>query len=408
MTIHRLFPTLFLVLASSLLFLACGDADEGGAGRSQAEIDALRGKPGGLSLAEIKASLAEPGAHESFVPEAPFGITSKLAELIPADNPMTPAKVRLGAQLYFDPRLSKDDSVSCATCHHPDKGWTDNAPVSTGIAGQKGGRSAPTVMNRILHPTQFWDGRAASIEEQALGPIGNPIEMGFSAEDAATKVNAIEGYRIQFERVFGGPATADAIAKAIACFERTVITAGAPNDYYAAAKPWIGYEPSESEKKNEKLMARRDKALAELKAHPISEAAIRGRELFFGKAECSLCHVGENFSDELYWNLGIGMDQEKPDHGREDFTKEEKDRGKFRTPTLRNIHLTAPYMHDGSLKTLTEVVQHYNKGGTPNPWLSTDRIRPLKLSDQEVADVVTYMREALASPQPAIEIPLLP
>jgi cytochrome c peroxidase len=148
-------PGISLILAAALLLAACGG--ESTTTKTQAEIDALRGKPGGLTLAEIRDSLDEPGAHEPYVPEAPFGITSDLATLIPADNPLTPAKVRLGAQLYFDPRLSRDGSVSCASCHHPEKGWTDNLPVSTGIENQRGGRSAPTVLNRILHPNQFWD-----------------------------------------------------------------------------------------------------------------------------------------------------------------------------------------------------------------------------------------------------------
>ncbi len=385
--------------------LSCGN----GSKQSDSPDDsAQRGTPGSLSLADIRRALDAPGAHDSFVPDAPFGIVTKLKTVIPRDNPMTPAKIELGRQLYFDVRLSQDNTISCATCHHPDMGWADAAPVSTGIRGQKGGRSAPTVLNRILHPIQFWDGRAKSLEEQALGPIGNPIEMGFSPEEAAQKLNGIEGYKIQFERVFGKPADPDSIAKAIATFERTVITASAPNDWFVAAKPWVDYELTEADKGNKRLMEKRDRALAGAKANPMSEAAIRGRVLFFGKAECSLCHVGENFTDELYWNLGIGMDKAKIDKGREDFTKNEKDRGFFRTPTLRNISLTAPYMHDGSLKTLHDVVEHYNKGGTPNKWLSKDRIRPLNLTTEEVEDVVQFMSQGLSGPLPEIRIPYLP
>ena len=137
-----------------------------------------RAVPGTLSLEEIRASLAEEGAHEPFVPERPLGMNVDLADHIPADNPLTLAKVELGRQLYFDKRLSRDGSISCATCHDPAKGWTDNRPVSLGIRGQAGGRSAPTVVNRLLGKTQFWDGRAASLEEQAVGPIANPIEIG--------------------------------------------------------------------------------------------------------------------------------------------------------------------------------------------------------------------------------------
>ncbi|MEQ1894186.1 MAG: cytochrome-c peroxidase, partial [Planctomycetota bacterium] len=174
------------------------------------------GKPGSFPLAEIQAMVKEPVLHTAFVPEAPLGITTPLAEVIPADNPLTRAKVELGRQLYFDARLSRDGTIACASCHHPDAGWADAAAVSTGVKSQKGGRSAPTIVNRVLGPTQFWDGRAKSLEEQALGPIQNPLEMGFTQEDAVALLNSIEGYRVQFEAVFGGPATAERVGKALA------------------------------------------------------------------------------------------------------------------------------------------------------------------------------------------------
>ncbi len=365
-------------------------------------------KSGTLPLAEIQAMLADAKNHEPFVPGNPVGI-AKLDGKIPADNPLTRAKVELGRQLYFDKRLSRDETVSCATCHDPAKGWTDQAPVSTGIDGQKGGRSAPTVMNRVLHPTQFWDGRAATLEEQALGPIGNPIEMGFSVEESVKLLDGIEGYRIQFEKVFGGPASADGIAQAIASFERTIVTGASPWDLSERAKPWREADPDDLEEADLKMRA---EIIAAADAAPLSESAERGRVLFFGKAQCATCHTGENFTDELYYNLGIGWtgDAAKFDKGREDHTKAEKDRGAFRTPTVRNIRDTAPYMHDGSLKTLAEVVEHYAKGGTDNPWLA-ERMREigeLGLTEEEKADLVAFMRDGLQGAVTKVETPRLP
>lgn len=383
-----------------LLFAACSPAVEGkGPGPTAT---------GTLSIEALQSRLDEPGAHDPFVPELPLGLGQDLVAYIPADNPLTPAKVELGRQLYFDPRLSLDGTVSCATCHHPDMGWTDNAPVSTGIHGQQGGRSAPTVVNRVFGKTQFWDGRAATLEEQALGPIANPVEMGFSPDAAVARLSAIEGYRSQFEAVFGEPVTADGIAKAIAAFERTIIAGANKNDYYEQALPFFDYEPEDGD--SPEFLARMDEVLDLEKEHRMSESAERGRELFFGKAKCSQCHVGIDLTDEQFHNIGIGMDAVEltPDHlGRHKVTKNEQDKGAFKTPSLRNIVNTAPYMHDGSQATLLEVVEHYNKGGTPNAWLS-DKIFPLELTDQEMQDVVVFMEEALTGPVTVVEIPALP
>jgi len=373
-------------------------------------------RPGTRPLAEIQAFLADADNHRTLDVNnpkdlwVPTGVDREyLASRIPAQNPLTKAKIELGRQLYFDPRLSKDLTVSCATCHNPAKGWTDHQPTSTGIGGQHGGRSAPTVFNRVLAPTgvQFWDGRAASLEEQSLGPIGNPIEMGFSVAEAASRLNAIPGYKMQFEKVFGGEANGERISMAIASFERTVLAGGAPEDYFAAAEPFRGAaDPEETAEEK----ARRERILAEEKAHPFSEAALRGRNLYFGKAQCNLCHVGPNFSDESFHNLGIGATgtDTLKDKGREDHTKQEADRGKFRTPTARNSRDTAPFMHDGSLLSLKEVVEHYNKGGNPNRWLSKEKLRPLGLTPQEVADVVAYLEQGLQGDVTKVEVPTLP
>ncbi len=346
---------------------------------------------------KASAAAAPSQKHTPFLPDSPLGI-ELTEEMIPKDNPITLAKIELGRQLYFDPRLSQNLTVSCASCHNPSLGWADGFAVSSGIHGQKGGRSAPTVMNRALAGPQFWDGRAASLEEQAVGPIGNAIEMGFTVEEAVKRLNSIPSYRTQFEEIFGSPATAENLGKALATFERTVLVGGAPNDYYEAYSRYLDEEtgellpPYEDDTKED--LARRTEAIEGYKANPLSEEALRGRKVYFGKGQCSLCHVGPNLSDEQYHNLGVGMKAEKPDWGRYEVSKKEEDRGAFRTPTLRNIKDSGPYMHDGSQRTLKEVVQFYNQGGHANRWLSP-KIQPLKLTEQEQSDLVAFMEQGL-------------
>ena len=298
---------------------------------------------------------------------------------IPADNPQTAAKIELGKQLYFDPRLSYDGTISCATCHDPAKGWSNGDTFGVGIKGQKGGRNSPTVINAAYFPLQFWDGRAKELEGQALGPIQNPIEMGHTLEQCVECINGIEGYKKQFKDVFGTEVTSDGIAKAIAAFERTVLSGDAPYDRYKAGDK---------------------KAL--------SASAERGMNLFFNKGHCSACHAGANFSDAAFHNIGVGMDKEKPDEGRQTISTMLGDRGAFKTPGLREIARTGPYMHDGSLKTLEEVVEHYNKGGVANPQLD-EEIFPLQLTAEEKADLVTFMKEGLSSASyPMVAPPKLP
>jgi cytochrome c peroxidase len=297
----------------------------------------------------------------------------------PAANPPSAAKIELGKQLYFDGRLSKDGTVSCASCHDPKKGFSNGERFATGVGGAKGGRSAPSVINAAYYRQQFWDGRAASLEEQALGPIQNPIEMAETLESVVKKLSAIEGYRSQFKDVFGSDVTSDGIGKAIAAYERTILSGNAPYDAFKAG----------------------DKTA-------LSEIAERGRKLFFSKANCSACHSGPNFSDNSYHNVGIGMDQKKPDPGRVVVSRLEGDRGAFKTPTLREIARTAPYMHDGSLKTLEDVVEHYIKGGIANDYLDED-LFPLRLTADDKKDLVTFLVEGLSSPDyPDHKPPKLP
>jgi len=287
----------------------------------------------------------------------------------PEDNPYSLAKAELGRILYFDNRLSSDKTVSCASCHAPEKAFTDGAPVSTGIGGQKGGRSAPTVINRAYSTQQFWDGRAASLEEKAIGPIANPIEMtSEKTADAAhaavvKRLRGVPGYMRLFERAFGTKEpTIDHVAKAIATFERTVYSGNAPYDRY-----------NDGDKK------------------ALSEAQIRGMDVFFNKAACDICHLGFNFTDGSYVNIGIGMDKAKPDLGLFVVSKKEEDKGAFKTPTLREVAHHSPYMHDGSIKTLEDVIEHYDKGGIKNTWLD-QRMKPLKLSAQDKKDLVEFLK----------------
>jgi cytochrome c peroxidase len=281
----------------------------------------------------------------------------------PNDNPYTPEKAELGRILYFDPRLSADDTVSCATCHSPQYGFTDSRPVSTGIRSQKGTRSAPTIINRAYSLAQFWDGRAPTLEEQAKGPIANPTEMGNTQEAVVAKLRSIPGYRALFAKVFGTEEIdIDHVAKAIATFERTVLSGDSAFDRYKAG--------------NRKAM---------------SPAQVRGMNVFFKKSKCDKCHDGMNFTTNDYHNLGVGTDQPNPDVGRFGFTKDPKDWGAFKTPTLRDIAETPPYMHDGSLKTLKEVVEFYDKGGILNKSLDKD-IKPLKLTVDEKSDLVEFLR----------------
>jgi len=309
----------------------------------------------------------------------PLGLQAAAA-YIPDTNPMSARKIELGRKLYFDARLSLDGSVSCATCHDPDKGFSDARPTSAGIRGQTGNRNSPTVINRLFSKEQFWDGRAADLEDQALGPIQNPIEMGHSLPGMINNLQGIAVYAAEFEATFGSPGiNADRVAQAIASYERTVVAGNAPFDRLQAGETTA-----------------------------MNEAAVRGMALFNDaqRANCVTCHAGFNFTDESYHNLGVGMDKPFPDMGRFTVTKDEVDRGAFRTPTLRNITQTAPYMHDGSEATLQDVIALYDRGGKPNPNLSKE-IRPLNLSDQDKADLLAFL-EALTGEVRGKEKPTLP
>jgi cytochrome c peroxidase len=322
----------------------------------------------GLALA-ILVSLSGPAIALELV--APLGVDEPV---IPQANPLTPEKVALGQQLFFDPRLSADDTVSCATCHDPRKGYSNGERVGIGIGGQRGKRNVPTVLNAALNEFYFWDGRAASLEEQALGHIQSPGEMGQSHKATVARLRSLKGYRAQFARAFGTEAfTIREVAAAIASFERTLLTGNSPFDRYK-----FGGESG-----------------------ALTATEERGFGLFREKARCVKCHlvdeVSAPFTDNRFHNLGVGTDGPAPDVGRFAVTKQPADRGKFKTPTLRNVTQTGPYMHDGRFATLEEVVDFYDKAGIPNPILDPD-ITPLGLTAPEKADLVAFLRALDGAP----------
>ena len=293
--------------------------------------------------------------------------------LAPPGNPPSSAKIRLGKELYFDPRLSADGTVSCATCHNPALGWSDKGPTSEGIHGQLGGRRAPPVSNAAYSPLQFWDGRSPSLEDQAKGPIQNPIEMGNTHQAMIQTVSGISAYQAEFKAVYGeGPITVDQVAEAIAAFERTVVTTDSRFDRYARGDHG-SLTPLEKE----------------------------GLEIFNGKGHCTACHWGPYFSDGRFHNLGVPhRDPQKPDLGRYDVTKDPRDKGAFKTPTVRDAARRAPYLHNGSEMTLESLIDFYNKGGGNDPNLDPLMV-PLGLSKHEKAALVAFIK-ALDSLNPEV------
>ncbi|KAF2988978.1 Cytochrome c551 peroxidase [Methylocystis sp. MJC1] len=328
----------------------------------------------------------------------PLGVSSELyATAIARSREPTQALISLGEKLFKDKRLSLDDSVACETCHDPAKGFTDHrgAATSAGVQGKLGQRNAPTVLNAMFQATQFWDGRAPTLEDQAKLPIINPIEMAQKSPDnVVAKVRNISEYNAAFKSVFGGEATYDDIAVAIAAFERTQYSGNSPFDHFMAGDQ-----------------------------NAMSESAKRGWALFQGKARCSACHafnsVSPLFSDQKFHNIGVAahkqnfvelarkalaiikggdvkqidelaLQTEYSELGRFLVTKNQADIGAFKSETLRNIGITGPYMHDGSLTTLWDVMDHYNKGGVPNPFLDGGMER-LALSEAEIDDLVAFL-----------------
>jgi cytochrome c peroxidase len=303
---------------------------------------------------------------------------------VPKGNPPTAETVALGRRLYYEPLLSLDSTVSCASCHHPDFGFSDGKQFSEGVGKKKGNRNSPTVLNSAYFATQFWDGRALTLEEQAEGPVENPVEMAHSLKSVERRLNADPSYRAEFEKAFGpGRITYDMVAQAIASFERTVLSGNSPFDRWFYGRD----------------------------QNAVSESVKRGFEVFrrADKGNCAACHpIAESyglFTDNQFHNVGVGVKNEMPtDLGRYNISHVEAQRGAFKTPSLRNLTQTAPYMHDGSLKTLKEVVDFYIGGANSNPYLDS-RIKPLDfLTGQERADLLAFL-ESLTGEIPSAVMP---
>ena len=338
---------------------------------------------------------------------APAGL-SQAASSVPDYNPMTVGKLSLGKQLFYDQRVSLDATVSCASCHDPARGWTDNKKASIGIGDQVGARNSPTVLNTILGKSMFWDGRSPHLEGQAQGPIQNKIEMGDqSYRRIVERLRAIPDYRDQFRRVFGTNVTLDGISKAIACFERTALSGDSAYDQYTLG------DDEEAAFAKLTFAQKRGMLLFGLTLRE-GDPDARGIDPKLRKrANCTTCHLGDNFTDERFHNLGVGFDASTgryADLGRWVVTavgtKSKADRGAFKTPTLRDATRTAPYMHDGSEPTLEAVVDFYDRGGIRNPALDRD-MAPLNLADGEKADLVAFLR-ALTGREVKVAVPALP
>jgi cytochrome c peroxidase len=291
--------------------------------------------------------------------QIPLGLP---ARSIPSDNPLTEARVRLGRRLFFDPILSADRTIACASCHRPDHGYaSEGRPM--GIRGRQLSRRAPTLLNRCFGKSFFWDGRTDSLEHQALLPIVDLDEMGSSVAESLRRLQADKSYRSQFDAGFPDGVTAVNLGKALASFERVLLRGASNVDRFRAN--------------------REHGALTAQERH--------GLWLYESKARCWRCHGGANFTDEAYHNTGVSWGNQPLDLGRFAATKKDEDRGKFKTPTLRGVALTGPYMHDGTLRTLEDVVGFYNRGGRVNPNLDK-LVAPLELTDDEMHDLLAFLK----------------
>jgi cytochrome c peroxidase len=282
---------------------------------------------------------------------------------VPANNALSGNKIALGRRLFFDRRLSRDQSLSCAGCHNPARGFTDGKIVSEGVFHRRGTRNVPTLINRGYGAAFFWDGRISSLEEQVLQPIQNPVEMDMTVGEVVARLQHDRRYRTEFRQAFGGEVKRDDLARALSSYVRTILSGDSPYDRYV----------------NSDLNA-------------LSAKAVKGLHIFRGKGNCINCHVGPNLTDERFHNTGVAWrDGKLTDPGRFVVTGKDQDRGAFKPPTLREVSRTAPYMHDGSLKTLEEVVEYYDRGGNRNPYLDAD-LRLLHLTPAEKKALIAFLQ----------------
>ena len=323
----------------ALLLLVPASAADPASKTGRIPIDDL---PSGLSLRKLPAGLAKPS--------------------VPRDNPVTAAKVKLGRRLFFDPLLSENRTLACASCHDPRRGFADPRAVSTGINDRRGKRNAPSLFNVAFGKRFFWDGRAKSLEDQVRFPIENPAELGNKLPVVVARLKEKPDYVAQFQEAFGEGVSHQNVARAIASFERTLLLGNSAVDRFRGGK-----------------------------ASSLTDVQRQGLWLFESRGRCWRCHSGKNFSDERFHNTGVGSQRSMPDLGRQRVSRRSTDRGAFKTPTLRGVSRTAPYMHDGSIKTLRQVVEFYNKGGERNGNLDP-LMQPLKLSDRELGFLVEFLK----------------
>ena len=284
--------------------------------------------------------------------------------VIPESNPLKSEVVELGRKIFFDPILSEDNSVSCASCHQPEYAFASNNALAIGIDGKVGRRNSPTLVNRAFGKSFFWDGRAESLEEQALIPIASEIELGSSVEGALKRIKANKEYVQLFEKAFGKDGITDKnLAKALAAFQRTLLMGDSPVDQFQSANYGA-----------------------------LTDEERQGLWIYESRGGCWKCHNGGNYSDEEFHNTGVSYGNPKRDKGLSEFTSKSKDDFKFKTPTLRGVALTAPYFHDGSAKTLEEVVEFYSKGGAPDDKTLDPKMKKLDLSEEDKKHLVAFLK----------------
>jgi cytochrome c peroxidase len=314
----------------------------------------------------LGASEPESGPPKDTLPSTlslkgiPLGLDT--ARQVPKDNPLTDAKIRLGRRLFFDPILSADGTISCASCHDPSHGLAGANRLAKGFRGQETHRNPPSLWNRAYGTAFFWDGRETSLEAQALRPIETTTEMGGSIDRAVLRLRAHKEYPALFRDAFEDDVNADNLAKSLASFERVLLSGNSRVDRFRAGE-----------------------------VRALSDGERHGLWLYESRGGCWRCHSGANFSDEGFHNTGVSWNQLPIDLGRFSVTNKDSDRGRFKTPTLRNVALTAPYMHDGSLATLPDVIEFYNRGGGKNPHLD-ESISPLGLTSEDKKDLVAFLK----------------
>ena len=307
----------------------------------------------------------------------PGELAALQAPPIPPDNPMSPEKVELGKLLFFDTRLSRDYSTSCATCHDPEKAFSDGRTRAIGIENQRLPRRSPSILNAAYYTYQFWDGRAETLEEQAKGPILAAAEMGMPDERTLIeRLEKVPEYRKRFDAVFGNAISLRSVSLAIAAFERTLVTPDSPLDAYLRGNK-----------------------------NALNQQAKRGLILFIGKAGCTQCHNGPNLSDSKFYSLGAVEGHDDSDPGRFSVTKNPADKGAFKTPSLRNVALRSPYMHDGSMATLDQVIDWYDQGGGTGT--KSDLLFKLSLTPDDKEDLLAFLH-ALSAPIPTMSRPAIP